>query len=114
MRASRSALRAITRINVGWVDQNTSARRVLGFYNFFFRQRPVIMHLRVSERNQGDAHAQIAGAVRTLNDLGVRSVIDASPNALSVAVVSTERQVSPRLRRRWLCLLGVVVRSLPR
>jgi hypothetical protein len=92
-------LKELTRIHTSWFDPLNSARRVLFCYNLF--NKPPIVHLELSERNEDNNFAEITGATRYLAALGLRLLLDASPNSLAAEALTTERQV--RRPTRSIC-----------
>jgi hypothetical protein len=81
----------LTRINTPWFNPLNSARRVLFCYNLF--HKPPVVHLELSERNEGNNFAEVTGATRYLAALGLRALLDASPNSLPPEALATKRQV---------------------
>lgn len=88
-----NALTAVTRYYLRFLDQSASARRVLWWHRFFFRQ-PATVVLRAAERTDPNKlHAELTSSARTLSwDYGVRVLIDASTNALPESALNTLRQ----------------------
>jgi hypothetical protein len=84
------ALSSIANSRVGFVDPLPSALRVLWWYGWFL-PRPIVV-LRVGERMDGEAYAQIPGAARVLAGYGLRVLIDGSTNSLPSELSTTLRQ----------------------
>ena len=74
-----------------FIDPERSAKRVL-FWWKLFGARPTVI-LSVKEIRGGHNHAELTGAVRTLAELGLRVIVDSSPNSLEPEVLTTLRQV---------------------
>lgn len=86
-------MRDITNIRVLPYDIVASSKRVLWFYKMIFRSTPVVV-ISVPERELGQAYADVTAAVRALTDgLGVRVVVDGSPNSLPPGLGTTTREV---------------------
>ena len=66
-----------------------SARRVLAWHNFFLRSPVLVME--VSEVRRG-SFAQMTGATRTLANMGIRVVLDASDHSLEPGTTATNRE----------------------
>ena len=77
----------------GWkgMDQSANFNRVLFWYHLFFRQLPIVV-MTTSERAPESKPAQIVGAVRRLNRLGINVVVDASPNSHDPNLLTTMRE----------------------
>ena len=75
---------------VNFMDPLSNAKRVLFFHNIFFSSRPIVT-ISLSERSEKNDPAEITAAVRELLELGVRVVIDASPNSLDSRILDTNR-----------------------
>ena len=87
------AFKAITRSNNSFLDLSASARRVLWWHHFLFRQ-PATLVLRAAEREPTQQHAGLASSARALtHDFGARVLIDASSNSLPDAATATKREV---------------------
>jgi energy-coupling factor transporter ATP-binding protein EcfA2 len=88
-----AAFKAITRSNSSSLAHSASARRVLWWHRFFFRQ-PATLVLRAAERKPTQQYADLASSARALaHDYGARVLIDASINSLSDAATATKREV---------------------
>ena len=74
-----------------FIDPQRNANRVL-FWWKLFGARPTVI-LSIKELEQGQMPAEITGAVRTLAELGLRVVVDSSPNSFAPGVLTTLRQV---------------------
>jgi hypothetical protein len=74
-----------------FIDPHLNANRVL-FWWKLFGARPTVI-LSVKEIREGHNPAELTGAVRTLAELGLRVVVDSSPNSLEPEVLTTKRQV---------------------
>ena len=86
------AFRAITRSSTSFLDHSASARRVLWWHHFLFRQ-PVTVVLRGAERKPTQQFADLDSSARALtHDFGARVLIDASNNSLPDAATATKRE----------------------
>lgn len=87
----KSTLLAVTRSNLTSMNQEPDAMRVAWWHHLLFRM-PLTVVLQAVERAPGKEFAEISGAARTLLELGVRVIVDASHNALSDEVFATKRE----------------------
>jgi len=62
------------------VDAQSSARRVVRWYHFFFRRPPIVV-IGANERPENQEAAELGQAARLLSDIGFRVVLDCSENA---------------------------------
>ena len=86
------AFKAITRSNISFLDRSASARRVLWWHHFLFRQ-PATVVLRAAERKPSQQFADLDSSARALtHDFGARVLIDASNNSLPDAATATKRE----------------------
>ena len=84
--------KAITRSNISFLDHSASARRVLWWHHFLFRQ-PVTVVLRAAECKPSQQYADLNSSARTLtHDYGARVLIDASNNSFPDAATPTKRE----------------------
>ena len=84
--------KAITRSNTSFLDHSASARRVLWWHHFLFRQ-PATVVLRAAERKPTQQFADLDSSARALTyDYGARVLIDASNNSLPDAATATKRE----------------------
>ena len=74
-----------------FINPESNANRVL-FWWKLFGARPTVI-LSVNEIGDGENPAQLTGAVRTLAELGLRVVVDSSPNSLQPQVFTSKRHV---------------------
>lgn len=87
-----NALRGLTELSLNIVDVGPYAKKVLFWYKLFTRTTPVIV-INAAEREIGDPYPQITAAVRHLtDDIGLRVIVDSSPNSVSTALLSTKRE----------------------
>jgi hypothetical protein len=87
-----AAFKAITRSNISFLDHSASARRVLWWHHFLFRQ-PATVVLQAAEREPTQQHAGLTSSARALtHDFGARVLIDASNNSLPDAATATKRE----------------------
>jgi len=84
-----AGLRAINGDFSLFVSPLPSARRVLVWHNFFLR--PPVLVMEVSEVRRG-SFAQMTGATRTLANMGIRVVLDASDHSLEPGTTATNRE----------------------
>ena len=73
-------------------DEEANVKRVLFWYKSFHGSSPTVV-MAMSERTAGSGYAQVTGAVRTLAELGVRVIVDASPNSAPPDLTTTKRQI---------------------
>ena len=86
------AFKAITRSSTSFLDHSASARRVLWWHHFLFRQ-PATVVLRAAGRKPTQQFADLDSSARTLaQDYGARVLIDASNNSLPDAATATKRE----------------------
>ena len=86
------AFKAITRSSISFLDHSASARRVLWWHHFLFRQ-PATVVLRAAERKPTQQFADLDSSARALtHDFGARVLIDASNNSLPDAATATKRE----------------------
>ena len=86
------AVKAITRSNISFLDHSASAKRVLWWHHFLFRQ-PATVVLRAAERKPTQQYADLDSSARTLtHDFGARVLIDAPNNSLPDAATATKRE----------------------
>ena len=86
------ALREIARFRFNYLQPIDSVRRVLFFYNLMFKL-PLIVVIRVPERQAGEPYAQVTAAVRSLvDDFGLRVIVDGSPNSIPPELLTTTRE----------------------
>jgi hypothetical protein len=71
-----------------------AAFRTLWWFNVFGARLTIV--LRMAERTEGE-FAQVTGATRALVKMGCRVIIDASPNSLESAALTTNRQIVLRV-----------------
>lgn len=86
----RSVLESIAGTHPNFVDPHPSALRVLWWYRLVLP--PPIVVLRLVECSAGTPYAQMTGAVRSLADIGLRAVIDSSPNSLEPEALASLRE----------------------
>jgi hypothetical protein len=87
-----STFKAITRSSTSFLDHSASARRVLWWHHFLFRQ-PATVVLRAAERKPTQQYADLDSSARALtHDYGARVLIDASNNSLPHAATVTKRE----------------------
>jgi hypothetical protein len=87
----KDAFKAITRSNITILDNSDSARRVLWWHQFIFRQ-PATVVLRASERKSTQQFADLDSSARLLtHEYGARVLIDASNNSLPNEATATKR-----------------------
>ena len=88
----KDAFSAITRSKISFLDYSDSARRVLWWHQFFFRQ-PATVLLQAAERNSDGPFAAIHSTARALTqNYGARVIIDASNNSLPNEATATKRE----------------------
>jgi hypothetical protein len=86
------AFKAITRSSTSFMDHSASARRVLWWHHFIFRQ-PATVVLRAAERKPTQQFADLDSSARALtHDYGARVLIDASNSSLPDAATATKRE----------------------
>ena len=71
--------------------QKPNVGRVLFFYHLVFRTYPTIV-MSTSERPPDTKPAEVTGAIRELAGMGVKVLLDSSPNSLPPDAKTTERQ----------------------
>jgi hypothetical protein len=87
------AFKAITRSNITILDNSDSARRVLWWHHFIFRQ-PATVVLRATERTSTQQYADLGSSARLLtHNYGARVLIDASNNSLPNEATATKRAI---------------------
>jgi len=86
------AFKRITRSNISFLDHSASARRVLWWHHFLFRQ-PATVVLQAAERKPTQQYADLDSSARALtHEYGARVLIDASKNSLPEAATATKRE----------------------
>lgn len=82
----------IARCSSRTINPEGSTRRVLMFYRWMtFGHRPVVV-LHVAERPPGKPYAELTGVVRGFAAMGLRVIVDASPNSVPHDLLSSRRQ----------------------
>ena len=84
------ALTEITNIRINFIDKTASAERVIWWYRFLFRRRPILV-IPADERSVDQKYAELPQAARQLADYNVFVIIDASNNAIPTRF--TEREL---------------------
>jgi len=82
----------LAKISATFINPLGSARRVIAFYRLMTFGRCPIVVLQVSERTAGKHYAELTGAVRSMTQMGLQVIVDASPNAVPPDLLSSQRQ----------------------
>jgi hypothetical protein len=87
-------LRNLTNVTVTAFSAPHSARRVLFWYRLLFI-KPVIVVLKVPERQSGEKYSQLTSTVRELTDTyGIKVIVDGSPNSIPPELLTTSRDLA--------------------
>ena len=95
-------------VSLSFINQKSNVERVVKWYCRIFRGGPSLV-MTMSERNSGMPYAEVTGAIRALADMGVKVIVDASPNSLPAEATATKRQLVLHVEE----LTPEEVRSLP-
>jgi len=94
--AIQNTLRKVTKLRINVLDPEANAKRVLFWYRLILRTTPIVV-MNVAERKDGTI-ANLTGAVRYLTDeLGLRVIVDSSPNSLDESLLHSLRSFVVRV-----------------
>ena len=86
----QQVMREITNVRMIPNDLAASTRRVIWCHNMIFRSSPIVV-VKVPERQQGQSYADVTGTVMQLTEIGLRIIVDGSPNSIPPELERTGR-----------------------